>query len=44
MPEYFVMDEKMALKRYRNELADFNRRKKLANKNQQRDAATGMRS
>ena len=41
MPEYEVMDEKTALKRYRNELADFNRRKKLAQKNQQRRTATG---
>lgn len=39
MPEYLVMDEKIALKRYRNELADFNRRKKMAQKNQQRDVA-----
>lgn len=37
--EYFVIDEKTALKRYRNELADFNRRRKLAQKNQQREAA-----
>ena len=42
MPEYDVMDEKTALKRYRNELADFNRRKKLAQKNQQREATNGM--
>lgn len=41
MPEYFVMDEKLALKRYRNELADFNRRKKLTQKNQQRSTAIG---
>jgi hypothetical protein len=44
MPEYLVMDEKMALKRYRNELADMNRRKKLAQKNQQRESAAGMPS
>jgi len=44
MPEYLVMDEKMALKRYRNELADFNRRKKQAQKNQQRESATGTPS
>lgn len=41
LPEYYHNDEKTALKRYRNELADFNRRKKLAQKNQQRSAATG---
>ena len=35
---YRYIDEKMALKRYRNELADFNRRRKLAQKNQQREA------
>ena len=44
MPEYFVMAEKLALKRYRNELADFNRRKKLAHKKQQRESASDMLS
>lgn len=41
-PHYRYIDEKSALKRYRNELADFNRRKKLAHKNQQRQTATGI--
>ncbi|MBN8419065.1 MAG: hypothetical protein J0L73_09135 [Verrucomicrobia bacterium] len=40
-PHYRYIDEKMALKRYLNELADFNRRQKLAQKNQQRRTATG---
>jgi len=44
MPQYIATDEKTALKHYRNELADFNRRKKLVHKNLQRDAATGMKS
>ena len=39
LPEYYYNDEKAARKRYRNELASFNLRKKLAQKNQQRDAA-----
>lgn len=33
--------EDVALKRYRNELADFNHRRKLAQKNQQRATSTG---
>lgn len=34
---YRYIDDKMALKRYRNELASFNQRKKLAKKNRQRE-------
>ena len=44
LPEYYYNDENAARKRYRNELADFNRRKKLAQKNQQREATAGKPS
>lgn len=37
---YRYSDDKVSLKRYRNELADYNRRCKLAGKNVQRTRST----
>ena len=39
---YRHINDKMALARYRNELAEFNRRRKLARKNSQREASHGL--
>jgi hypothetical protein len=39
---YRHINESAALTRYRNELADFNRRKKLQKKNLQRKAVPGL--
>ncbi|GEP45550.1 hypothetical protein [Brevifollis gellanilyticus] len=40
---YHGTDDKIALARYRNELANFNRRKKLAHKNRQREASNNAK-